>query len=471
MNGFILILYTYALFSVSQGLDIYEGIDKAPQSLLEYLDDKINPCDNLYKFSCGHWIKNQERIYGNDKDIIMNSSIIKFNTFVKEFEEGKLNDQSKAINSIYNLRRRCNELPAAEIAKCQSDIFEFGKYALGVVFINNIRTRSRESGALKKLDDMVARIKEEFRLLIDEKKDILSQGAINYLLFKLDRMLLKQNNYFDKDFYLVAMHRSYDGFLKKFESKSIQYILDYISNMDNETFFETYFYLYYGKELKSNKNYLSQYVYTYSYYNAEDNIFTINQDSLNEPSFSIYYPMSLNYGYLGAIVGNEIAHAFDGENYHHTFEINEKINFNITQKSVNNFEEKVKCFVEQYGMQKESLTNIKKNDILTLNEIIADNGGLKVAHRAYMKWLQSNGGKDRHVIGFDDFTNEQLFFIGYGRKLCEYRSKDNLEKQIKTGKHTPAEIRTNVALSNYKPFLDAFKCPANGKMNPKEKCG
>uniref|UniRef100_A0A0N5BBJ0 Peptidase_M13 domain-containing protein n=1 Tax=Strongyloides papillosus TaxID=174720 RepID=A0A0N5BBJ0_STREA len=212
------------------------------------------------------------------------------------------------------------------------------------------------------------------------------------------------------------------------------------------------------------------YVYRNGWYNITGNFFTLTSDSLNEPSFSRYFPNSLNYGYLGFTIGHEMFHAFDSDNYKLILEGDNKNKFSVTQMSIDNYEEKSDCFVKQYGMEKESITNMNIDGLETLTENIADNGGIKIAHRAYMKWLQNNGNKDIEVPGFEKFTNEQLFFISVGRSYCEYQSKDNLENQIKRSKYAPGEIRTNVALSNYKPFSNAFNCQVNSKMNPEYKC-
>uniref|UniRef100_A0A0N5B6W2 Peptidase_M13 domain-containing protein n=1 Tax=Strongyloides papillosus TaxID=174720 RepID=A0A0N5B6W2_STREA len=476
MNGFILILYSYALFSVSSQvsrLEIEEAKLRnviASRSLNEYLDHDVDPCDNFYKFSCGKWIKTQQEIYGNGKDIIMDNGQINFNKFVKEFEEGKLNNQSKAINKIYNLRRQCNKLPEAEITKCQSEIFKFGKYALGVVFINNIRLRSLKTGEYNKIEDMAARIKEELRLRINEKKDIFDEETRNNFLFKLDKMKFIKAPVFQNSSYVERMEFCYGNITREFQSKPIQYFLNLSRNLKESSFKDSKYWNLCIDELLTADDFISSDVYNNAAYYYEKNYFSINADSLNEPSFSLYYPMSLNYGYLGFTIGHEISHAFDNQEYNRTLEGDNINKFNVTQISVKNLEEKIKCFVEQYGMQKESITNININGILTLTENIVDNSGLKLAHRAYMKWLQSNGGKDIEVPGFEKFTNEQLFFIGYGRNFCGYRSKDRLEEQIDTDEHTPSEIRTNAALSNYKPFSNAFNCPVNSKMNPEDKC-
>uniref|UniRef100_A0A0K0FNH0 Peptidase_M13 domain-containing protein n=1 Tax=Strongyloides venezuelensis TaxID=75913 RepID=A0A0K0FNH0_STRVS len=174
--------------------------------------------------------------------------------------------------------------------------------------------------------------------------------------------------------------------------------------------------------------------------------FTKLRSFINEPSFSRNFPNSLNYSSLGAIIAHVMLHAFDSNHYNRTLEGDNRNKFNLTQMSVKNFEEKSKCFIKHYGMQKERITN--KNGLETLSENIADNDGLKIAHRAYKKWLKSNGSKDIGVLGFEKFTKEQLFFISSDRSYCEFRSKKNLEKEINQSTYIPVEIRTNIALSN-----------------------
>uniref|UniRef100_A0A0N5BM25 Peptidase_M13 domain-containing protein n=1 Tax=Strongyloides papillosus TaxID=174720 RepID=A0A0N5BM25_STREA len=138
--------------------------------------------------------------------------------------------------------------------------------------------------------------------------------------------------------------------------------------------------------------------------------------------FSKNLPLSFNFGYLGATVAHEMLHAFDSGNYNRTLEGGNKNIFNVTQI-------------------------------------------------AYMKHLESIGNKDSAIpTHANTFTREQLFFISFAINRCDYKNEEKLKSQINTDNHVPAEIRTNVALSNYKPFSDVFKCPVNSRMNPKYKC-
>uniref|UniRef100_A0A0N5BDC0 Peptidase_M13 domain-containing protein n=1 Tax=Strongyloides papillosus TaxID=174720 RepID=A0A0N5BDC0_STREA len=79
------------------------------------------------------------------------------------------------------------------------------------------------------------------------------------------------------------------------------------------------------------------------------------------------------------------------------------------------------------------------------------------------------GGEEPKLPGFEKFTSEQLFFIDVGRINCELRNRDSLEKQINKNEHTPGEIRTILALSNYKPSSNAFNCKLHSRMKLEDK--
>ena len=52
------------------------------------------------------------------------------------------------------------------------------------------------------------------------------------------------------------------------------------------------------------------------------------------------------------------------------------------------------------------------NGFRTIDENLADNGGLQMAFQAYKKYVSKHGREER-LLGLSAYSPEQLFFIGY----------------------------------------------------------
>ena len=64
------------------------------------------------------------------------------------------------------------------------------------------------------------------------------------------------------------------------------------------------------------------------------------------------------------------------------------------------------------------------NGVTTQGENMADNGGMRQAFLAYKKYVADNG-PDQHLPGLQQFSPEQLFFLGFatvGLKMQEWES-------------------------------------------------
>lgn len=71
---------------------------------------------------------------------------------------------------------------------------------------------------------------------------------------------------------------------------------------------------------------------------------------LQTPFYDLSYPNSLNYGAMGVVMGHELTHAFDDQGREYDKDGNlYQWWYNETLK---NFEERVKCFVDQYSSYK-----------------------------------------------------------------------------------------------------------------------
>ncbi|KAJ8686860.1 hypothetical protein QAD02_022654, partial [Eretmocerus hayati] len=109
------------------------------------------------------------------------------------------------------------------------------------------------------------------------------------------------------------------------------------------------------------------------------------------------------------------------------------------------------------------------NGINTQGENIADNGGIRQAYRAYQS-LRSRSPSQLALPGLVDYTQEQLFFLGFAQVWCGNNTSGALKSKLVQGVHAPNHFRVIGTLSNNAEFAAAWKCPSGSPMNPKHKC-
>lgn len=105
----------------------------------------------------------------------------------------------------------------------------------------------------------------------------------------------------------------------------------------------------------------------------------------------------------------------------------------------------------------------------TLNENIADIGGLKASYKAYKDWEMKNGAEPR-LPGFESFTPKQMFWIFFASFTCEKTHPELIKHLLITDEHSPLEFRVIGSILNTREFSEDFSCPAGSNMNPLEKC-
>ena len=109
------------------------------------------------------------------------------------------------------------------------------------------------------------------------------------------------------------------------------------------------------------------------------------------------------------------------------------------------------------------------NGINTQGENIADNGGIKLAYNAYKKWIKQNGGEKR-LPGLQQYTPEQMFWIGAAQTWCSVDRIEYMKLRILNDVHSPDKYRVIGSFSNSHEFSQDFKCASGTPMNPIEKC-
>lgn len=215
-----------------------------------------------------------------------------------------------------------------------------------------------------------------------------------------------------------------------------------------------------GKDVDKGLWYMSPQMVN-AYYNPLANEIAFPAGILQPPFFSKDYPKALNYGGIGMVMAHEVSHGFDdsGRKFSATGELTEWWAPEVSTR----FDERAECIVKQYEGY-EIQPDLFVNGKLTLGENIADLGGLKQAHRGYMKWLEANG-PEPEIAGL---TNEQLFFVGFAQGWCSLRTPE-IEKQFaRTDTHSPPRFRVNGPVRNLPAFGKAFDCEVGAPLFPKE---
>ncbi|CAK9295484.1 unnamed protein product [Gordionus sp. m RMFG-2023] len=135
--------------------------------------------------------------------------------------------------------------------------------------------------------------------------------------------------------------------------------------------------------------------------------------------------------------------------------------------SIQNFKKKIPCFQDQYSSIAILGSNINGNR--TLDENLADNGGLKLAYMAY-KSSNPKNFSDAFKLPGVNLTSDQLFFISFAQTFCATQTKKYNDFLILTDEHSRPKARIIGTVSNFVEFSKAFQCPADSPMNPKIKC-
>nr|XP_023407907.1 membrane metallo-endopeptidase-like 1 [Loxodonta africana] len=235
-----------------------------------------------------------------------------------------------------------------------------------------------------------------------------------------------------------------------------------------------------------------------AFYSPNRNQIVFPAGILQPPFFSKEQPQALNFGGIGMVIGHEITHGFDDNG--RNFDKDGNMLDWWSNFSAQHFRDQSECMVYQYSNYSWDLADEQNvNGFSTLGENIADNGGVRQAYKAYLKWLME-GGRDFQLPGLE-MTHDQLFFINYAQVWCGSYRPEFAIQSIKTDVHSPLKYRqapkpwpsprskTSAcpsaqsqsqavrlprrvlgSLQNLAAFADAFHCARGTPMHPKERC-
>jgi len=188
--------------------------------------------------------------------------------------------------------------------------------------------------------------------------------------------------------------------------------------------------------------------------------------------FSKSLPRALVYGgFVASTLGHELMHGFDKGGI--DYDENGLENNWWDPKSREEFTKRVECMKQQYTNFTFNVgyKTYRVNGSNTINENIADNGGVKISYRAFIK---ANRAEKEIMPPGLNLTSQQLFWVGYAQDWCLLSDiSATFEETLNyEGKdvHAPAPWRVNTVLSNQQKFAEDFECPLGSKLNPVDKC-
>jgi len=204
-----------------------------------------------------------------------------------------------------------------------------------------------------------------------------------------------------------------------------------------------------------------------AYYNGRENSIILPAGILQGAFFEGDRPNYLNFGGIGFAIGHEITHGFDDTGRLSNAEGNVEDWWD--PETATKYLSMAKCIIDQYNnFTLAELDNLRVNGINTQGENIADLGGLKMAYRAYSKWV-SEHGSELKLPGLPH-SPKQLFWVGAAQIWCGKLRPEALRNKVLTGAHSPRKFRIEGPFSSLKDFSKDFNCPAGSLYNPEKRC-
>jgi putative endopeptidase len=177
---------------------------------------------------------------------------------------------------------------------------------------------------------------------------------------------------------------------------------------------------------------------------------------LQAPYFDPNADPAVNYGGIGAIIAHEMIHGFDDQG--RKIDATGALRDWWTQEDATTFETRAAMLGAQFAAF-EPLPGLRINPQLTMDENIADLGGLVIALDAYHLSLR---GEPAPVI--DGYTGDQRFFLAYAQSYRGMLRDEALTDQLVSDFHSPRRFRVDGVLPNIDAWYRAFDVKPGDKL-------
>jgi predicted metalloendopeptidase len=186
-----------------------------------------------------------------------------------------------------------------------------------------------------------------------------------------------------------------------------------------------------------------------AYYNPSFNEIVFPAGILQPPFFDPNADLALNYGGIGAIIGHEITHGFDvgGSQYDGYGNLEQW----WTEEDFAAFQALNDKVIAQYSAIEVQL-GLNVDGEQTVQENVADMGGLQVAYDALMIALEANGQDDEPWF----LTQQQRFFIAWAASWRQVATPEYYEFRVATNAHAPHPVRAVEPCRHMDVFFEAF---------------
>jgi putative endopeptidase len=187
-------------------------------------------------------------------------------------------------------------------------------------------------------------------------------------------------------------------------------------------------------------------------YDLLQNRLIVTAAALQAPILDMAADPREHYGSLGALIGHELTHAFDGKG--HLVDASGALRDWWTPADTAAWNTRSGQLSMQYAGYRypELTTNVDGGKTATEN--LADLAGIELA------WSALTGTQGGTLTA----TEKQKFFAGWARLWSQHLTADGAARLAASDQHAPGVWRTNGPLANLPAFGESFKCKAGTPM-------
>lgn len=203
-----------------------------------------------------------------------------------------------------------------------------------------------------------------------------------------------------------------------------------------------------------------------AYYDSANNEFVFPFGILQPPSLDLTASDGANFGpFGGGTIGHELTHGFD--NNGSQYDAHGNLNNWWSSETKEKFDEKAQCFIDQANGYKIESLGLYVDGVKTLEENLADQGGVKLGMIALESILSK---REETTPWLGRFNERQQYWISYAQGWCTKTTNEALRAQMTSDSHPPEEFRVNAVLMNRPEFARDFNCKSGSKMAPVNRC-